>query len=125
MYYDFGISRGPIFGAGLACCLPLVPMVVCPGVGGGYDATVSQELGNALGAICGGRRPWSLFMLHDVPVDSVCIKTVTQDRGTRVPPVKSFTACCRQSLRICACQILEYATVLDLELDWKVELDWN
>lgn len=48
-----------------------------------------QERGHALGATHGWSRVSIFFVLHYVFVDSACINIVTQDRGTRVPPVKS------------------------------------
>lgn len=90
--------------------LRLVPLAVCPNVGGGYDAFICQEFGYASAPSGEGETALFFFVLHHVPVNSACIVIVTQDRGTRVPPVKSSSICHRQPLRIGACQILEYAS---------------
>lgn len=65
----------------------------------------------------------NFFVLHHVPVDSACINIVTQDRGTRVPPVKSFRVCLSTS---CAYRHVHEPVVpfrLDVELEWELELD--
>lgn len=72
-------------------------------------------------------------MLRDVPVGSACINIITQDRGTRIPPVKSFSICCRLSLRIGVCPDLRitfhwiwtWSGSWKLKVDSELELDWR
>jgi hypothetical protein len=77
--------------------------------------------------------PWMqrgsvFFVLRYIPVDSGCINIVTQDRGTRVPPVKSFSVCCRQRSPIGISEseiafLTGSGAGLEADLDSKLELD--
>jgi hypothetical protein len=74
------------------------------------------------------------FVLCHVPVGSACINIFTQDRGTRVPPVKCFRIYRRQALRVgmsesgvcfldCFWTSRGCWNWAKLELDWELELD--
>jgi hypothetical protein len=75
------------------------------------------------------RHPWMqrasiFFVCCHVLVHSACMHPVTQDRGTRVPPVKSVSVCCRQALRIGMCTNLEYAFLTGFGPGWLWYWNW-